>query len=121
MGAIQGKINNILGSLGAVALATNKYNQGINASEDKARKEAETKGAEFTEKNKAEGAEVMRQAIKKNQKAQKEKKQLAKVTREQANQKSFEEIRTHFEQDEEFKKRISSKIMGGGALDYGKK
>lgn len=123
MGAIQGKINNILGSLGAVALATNKYNQGINASEDKARIEAEAKGAEFAEKNKAGGATEMRQAIKKVQQAQKEKKQVARVTREQALQKSMEEIKAHFEQDQEFKKRkeVFNKVMGGGALDYGKK
>ena len=101
MGAIQRQINNVLGSFGAVALATNRYNQGVNASEDKARALAEKTGAEVSENMKAEGEASMKEAIKQVQKAQKEKQQQAQMSRQIALTQAQNEIQAKFTQKQE--------------------
>lgn len=121
MGAIQSKINNILGSFGAMALATNKYNQGVIASEDKALQKANANYEASSKNAMAEGKEAMVGAIQKMQQKKKEEAKALKITRQQALQKAMEEIQERFNQKREFDQRMSMKIGGKGAIGYEQK
>lgn len=122
MGAIQGKINNLLGSFGAVAYATNKYNQGVIASEDKALKQANENYEVASNKAKLEGQEVMENAIKDFNQQQAKKKQQAKldqITRLQALQKTMPDVQEIYTQRKEFEQRMKM-AKGRGPIGYAK-
>lgn len=114
MGAIQSKINNILGSFGAVAYATNRYNEGISKAEDKKLADVTAKNEALEAQAKAEGEEIMRNAFAENekQKAHEEEMRKAKaearrLTRNQALQVAMQEIKSKFKQKIDLKSRMN--------------